>query len=152
MHSRRESEDKVWIRKVGPSEWLETIKRGSEKKKEEKENHIFSEFRFHSNFPHYDTILFLFCWNIKYSTDCNCKIKLRGEIMGLYRIYITDRDLGKLYPGLSEIFYWKLHESEQFQFIKVVKVILPLASGWLVNDQLVSSWGYFAYSMLLVGW
>ena len=47
-----------------------------------------------------------------YWTDCNCKIKLRSENMGLYRIYITDRELGKLYSGLSEIFYWKLCESE----------------------------------------
>ena len=39
--------------------------------------------------------------------------------MGSYRIYITDRELGKLYPGLSEIFYWKLCESEQLQFIIV---------------------------------
>ena len=72
-------------------------KEGREKKKEEKENRIFSEFKFHFNFPYYDRILFLFC--------CDCKIKLRGEIIGLYRIYITDRELGKLYPGLSEIFY-----------------------------------------------
>ena len=56
-------------------------------------------------FQNYDRILFLFCWNIKYSTDCNRKFKLRGENIGLYRIYIIDRKLGKLYPGLSEIFY-----------------------------------------------